>query len=77
MDDHAIVISDLKGTIKVWSAGCGKLFGYSENEAIGQSLALIVPEKYRERHWQAFHAAMRDGCAKIDGKTSNVPVRGL
>ena len=74
MHDHAIVISDIKGTINVWSAGCEKLLGHSSNEAVGQSLSLIVPEQYREQHWHGFHTAMREGYAKIDGKTSNVPV---
>ena len=74
MNDHAIVISDIKGIINVWSAGCEKLFGHSASEAIGQTLGLIVPEQYREQHWRGFHAAMREGYAKIDGKTSNVPV---
>ncbi len=74
MDDHAIVIADTNGTIRSWSVGCEKLFGYPETDAIGRSLNTIVPEQYREKHWNAFYRAMQEGRSKIDGETSNVPV---
>jgi PAS domain S-box-containing protein len=43
------------------------LFGYSQAEAIGQSLNLIVPEKYQPAHWAAFRRAMQEGHSRIDG----------
>lgn len=61
MQSHAIVISDREVRIHVWSPGAEKLFGYRASEALGQSLDLIVPPKFRERHWAAFHAARESG----------------
>jgi PAS domain S-box-containing protein len=74
MDSHAIVISDPEGTIRMWSEGAERMFGYPAAKAIGQNLDMIIPEKYRERHWTAFHAAMQTGTAKLDGAAANLPV---
>ncbi len=57
----AIVVSDIEGRIELWNRGAEELFGYSAAEAIGQSLDLIIPERYRERHWAGFNAAMKTG----------------
>lgn len=76
MDDQAIVIADTERIIRVWSPGCELLFGYSPAEAVGQSLNLIVPEKYQPAHWAAFRRVMKEGRSRIDGGTSaSVPVQ--
>jgi PAS domain S-box-containing protein len=41
--DHAIVSKSLDGRILSWNAGAERLFGYSADEAIGQSIHLIIP----------------------------------
>ena len=57
----AIVVANADGKIELWSPGAERLFGFSEGEALGQSLDLIVPEKQRERHWAGFHEVMQTG----------------
>jgi PAS domain S-box-containing protein len=42
--DDAIVSKSLDGVIKSWNAGAERLFGYTAEEAIGQPIALILPE---------------------------------
>jgi PAS domain S-box-containing protein len=74
MDTHAIVVSDAEGRIQVWNTGAEKLFGYSAAEAIGQLLDLIIPERFRERHWAAFHAAIRAGESKLHNAATELPV---
>lgn len=74
MDTHAIVMADATGVIRVWSPGAERLFGYDANSALGQTLDLIVPEAYRERHWEGFHAAMLSGNSKLDQPAANLPV---
>lgn len=47
--DDAIVSTDLAGTISSWNGAAERMLGYSEQEAIGQSIDLIVPpERCRE-----------------------------
>ena len=45
--DDAIVGKTLEGIITSWNAGAESLFGYTPEEAVGQSILLIVPQ---ERH---------------------------
>jgi two-component system cell cycle sensor histidine kinase/response regulator CckA len=45
--DDAIIAMTLDGTIMVWSRGAEWVYGYTAQEAIGQSIALIVPPEHR------------------------------
>ncbi len=64
----AIVFADREGTIRVWNSGAERIFGYSENEAVGKSLDIIIPEKMRENHWKGYKRAMESGYTKYEGK---------
>jgi hypothetical protein len=37
------------------------MFGFSEAEAVGQSLRIIIPESLRQRHWGGFVQTMCTG----------------
>ena len=45
--DDAILSKRLDGTIRSWNAAAERLYGYTAEEAIGQSVMLIVPEERR------------------------------
>jgi len=45
----AVVLVDTSGTIRYWSAGATALFGHAE--PVGQTLDVIVPPEFQERHW--------------------------
>jgi PAS domain S-box-containing protein len=51
-----------------WNAACSVLFGFSAEEALGQSLDLIIPEHLRAAHWTGFDAAMTKGALKLQGR---------
>ncbi len=45
--DDAIIAKSLDGTITSWNPAATRMFGWSADEAIGQPIALIVPESHR------------------------------
>jgi len=71
---HAIVLVDTDGIIRAYSPGAERLFGHDAKAAIGRTLDLIVPPDYRERHWQGFRAAIRNGSPKYEDAAANIPV---
>ena len=61
---EAIIFADRDGVIRFWNAGAQHLFGYKPEEAQGQTLDLIVPERLRERHWKGYHRVMATGVSR-------------
>jgi PAS domain S-box-containing protein len=61
---EALVYCDLAGTIRFWNAGAEQVFGWSAQEAVGQSLDLIIPERMRKAHWDGFDQAIARGGVK-------------
>jgi PAS domain S-box-containing protein len=70
----AIVYADAEGVIRLWNRGATRIFGFTEAEALGCSLDIIIPEALRERHWQGYRATMRTGRSRYgDGHILSVP----
>ncbi|HEX5507547.1 MAG TPA: PAS domain S-box protein [Pseudolabrys sp.] len=63
----AIVVCDHDGVIRFWNPGAVRIFGFTEEEAIGQSLDIIIPERLRARHWDGYHQMMRTGQSRYAG----------
>jgi PAS domain S-box-containing protein len=57
----AIVAADTDGVIRFWNAGAERIFGHAAQDAIGQSLDLIIPERLRERHWAGWQQVIATG----------------
>lgn len=64
----ATIYSDKQGHIRVWNAAAEKMFGFSAEQALGQSLDIIIPETLRKMHWRGFDAAIAAGVTKHSGK---------
>ena len=70
----AIVYADGEGVIRVWSRGATRIFGFTEAEALGRSLDIIIPERLRTRHWQGYQTTMQTGKSRYgDGQILSVP----
>jgi len=49
--DDAIIAKTLDGVISAWNAAAERMFGYTEHEAIGQPITMIIPpDLYAEEH---------------------------
>ena len=60
----ALIYADRDGVIRLWNRGAEALFGFPAAEAVGASLDIIVPERFRAAHWAGFHKAIESGQTK-------------
>jgi PAS domain S-box-containing protein len=45
--DDAIVSKDLNGIVRTWNNGAGRMFGYTSDEMVGQSILKLIPDELR------------------------------
>ncbi|MCO5120283.1 MAG: PAS domain-containing protein [Burkholderiaceae bacterium] len=64
----AVVWSDRAGKILLWNAAAEKLFGFAAAEALGQSLDIMIPERFRRAHWIGFERAVQAGKVSHEGE---------
>ncbi|TDN67260.1 PAS domain-containing protein [Paraburkholderia sp. BL10I2N1] len=69
----AVIISDKGGSITLWNAAATRMFGFTEEEALGQSLDLIIPERLRGRHWDGYQKTMASGETRYGTDVLRVP----
>lgn len=69
----AIIAAAPDGTIVFWNAAAERIFGYQASEALGQSLDLIIPERFRTRHWQGYQRVMASGQTRYGADVLRVP----
>ena len=69
----AIVVADASGAITLWNPAAERLFGFSQAEALGNSLDLIIPERLRERHWAGYRKTMASGETRYAHDVLRVP----
>ncbi len=69
----AIIISDANGAITLWNPAAERMFGYTQAEAMGQSLDLIIPERLRGRHWEGYDKTMATGITRYGHDLLKVP----
>ena len=69
----AIVAADPEGKIVLWNPAAERIFGFSQAEALGRSLDLVIPERFRERHWHGYREVMRSGETRYGTEVLRVP----
>ena len=72
----AIIATDRDGMITFWNPGATRIFGFSRDEAMGQSLDIIIPENLRARHWEGYRNTMATGQSRY-GEADLLAVPGL
>ena len=68
----AIVTADASGLITTWNPAAGRMFGYEGGDVIGESLATLVPERFRSAHDEGLGRVVATGETRIIGKTVEV-----
>ena len=69
----AMIVADTNGNIVGWNAAASRIFGFSEVEALGHSLTLIIPERLRHRHNVGFDHSMATGTTRYGAQLLKVP----
>ena len=69
----AIVASDASGAITLWNPAAQRMFGFTETEALGQSLDIIIPQRQQQRHWDGYQKTMATGQTKYGNDVLRVP----
>jgi len=58
---EALIVSDTDGVIRYWNPAAERIFGHAREEALGQSLNLLIPERFRPAHDAGFARAVASG----------------
>lgn len=70
----AVIFADREGVIRHWNDSAARIFGFGPDEALGQSLDIIIPERLRQRHWDGYHHMMSTGQSEHrEGELLSVP----
>jgi len=48
--DAAVITINPKGIILENNAACNRLFGYSDDQLIGQNVSMLMPQPFRSEH---------------------------
>ena len=65
---EAIISVNRDGVIVFWNTAAERIFGYGEKEALGQAVTLLIPERYRAAHSEAFAQVVAGGAGCLDGR---------
>ena len=70
---EAVIISERNENILFWNTSAQRIFGYSQAEALGRTLSIITPERFRERHSKGYFHTMETGQTKYGNTLLRVP----
>ena len=71
----AVVVADAHEKIVLWNAAATRIFGFSEEEALGNTLDLIVPERQRQKHNEGYSKSMETGTTRYGTSLLKVPAK--
>jgi PAS domain S-box-containing protein len=66
--NDAVISADASGRIVFWNKGAQVIFGYAEEEVVGQPLTLLMPESYQEAHREGLKRFQSTGKSRLIGK---------
>ena len=69
----AVMVCNAQGAITLWNPAAQRMFGFTEADALGQSLDIIIPQRQQQRHWDGYHKTMASGVTKYGSDLLKVP----
>ncbi|MEW8968632.1 EAL domain-containing protein [Exiguobacterium alkaliphilum] len=67
--NDAIIVADAERRIVQWNHGAERLFGYAASEVLGESITLIMPERFKVAHEQGMKRYRETREANVIGRT--------
>ncbi len=64
----AVLYAGRDGRIRYWNRGAEAIFGWTAEEAVGQSMDLVIPDRLRARHWAGWDKSMATGATRYSGQ---------
>jgi len=71
----AIIVADAHEKIVLWNRAATRIFGYSEEEALSQTLDMIVPERQKHQHNVGYSHSMEIGTTRYGSSLLKVPAK--
>lgn len=71
----AVVVADVDGLIAHWNPAATRIFGFTEDEAMGCPLDLIIPERQRARHNEGYAKTVATGITRYGTSLLRVPAQ--
>lgn len=69
----AVIAADPAGAIVLWNPAAERMFGHTEEQALGKSLDIIIPQRQQQRHWDGYHKTMATGQTRYGHDVLRVP----
>ncbi|HZD23402.1 MAG TPA: adenylate/guanylate cyclase domain-containing protein [Acidimicrobiia bacterium] len=67
--NDAVVSIDAGGKVVLWNAQASEMFGYTDEEMIGETLEAVIPERFRSGHVEGLERVGSGGEHHVIGKT--------
>ncbi|HUR08440.1 MAG TPA: PAS domain S-box protein [Nonomuraea sp.] len=74
-ETEAVIVADGAGVIQSWNPQAANLFGWSIDEAVGRSLTILMPPRFRTQHSAGLARVRSAGRSDLAGRI--IPLVGL
>ncbi len=68
----AIITINADGNVIFWNKAAEKIFGFKENEMVGNSLGKLLPEEFQQNHIEGIKRVISTGKSRLIGKTVEI-----
>ncbi len=67
--NDAVISADSDSMVVGWNRAATEMFGWSEEEILGQPVTTIIPERFRDQHNAGMERVIRTGESRVAGGT--------